>query len=1123
MRTMLSACTLSASALLLCGLPLFSQTFGEITGRVGDASGAAVPSAVLTLTNVSTNAARTTASTETGDYTFPSVPPGTYNLRTEHPGFKSSSTNAIEVQVQQTVRLDFVLQVGQITESVQVSAAADLLQAENGTVGTVVDNKGITELPLNGRQYLNLVALSPNVNTLAPSAGQAGSRQGGDRANQSISAAGQRIMYDNFTLDGVNNTDPNFNTYVVLPSIDALQEFKVQTGVYPAEFGHNATQINVLTKSGGNNYHGALFEFVRNDKFDALPYSFTSKPQAKQPFKWNDFGFELDGPVRIPKLFNGHNRLFFMGNYEAFRRRQNTQGLFTVPTAAMFGGDFSGLGTTIYDPATKTPFPGNAIPSNRLDPISKKLLGFYNAANVPGAGLNSNYVQSNGAPVNRDGFVLRMDFVESSKSQWFGRYSWGDENQASQGLSTSGTKIITNYEQYMGSNTRTFRPNLVNEARFGYNRFFNSIGTLLAFNTDVVSGLGINGFSGGTPVTWGIPNIVFTGDNFSAIGDSTEGPYANSNNTLQFIDNLSWIHGRHTFRFGGEFMRQNYNQVGNQFARGQFTFQPNATQSASLTGGDAFAEFLLGDLYQSEVAVVIANATFQRNVWAAWVDDTWKVTKKLTLSLGLRYELTPPFLDTKGDLFTVNLPHIDFFTPAPASDYPSFVRQGNCSDPYAGLNIVWTKTNAACSNGLLNDRLLQTSYKDFAPRVGIAWSPDSKWVFRTGFGMFYNQDIGNAVFDMARNIAGRIRINSNVGTPTIFWSNAAPGGNGAKAQLPPPYAFVDAYSHRTSYSMEYLFNVQRQLSNSWVLEAGYLGSLGHHLSGFQNANSAIPGTVGSAASRTPFSNYGVIQLVADGGNANYNAGSLKLTRRFSKGLSLTSAYTFSKSIDDTSGIRVQGYDTLFPQNSDCIDCERGLSAFDTRHRLVTSVVYDLPVGKGRALNIANGFANAVIGGWQLGGIWTAQSGLPQVITVGGVDRSGTGNGYDRPNATLTGNGYLANPTPSRWYDPAAFVEAPAGTYGNVGRNTLVGPAIRSLDFDAHKEFRMPYKEGHRLQFRFEAFNVLNHPIWAAPNGNILAGAAFAGQPGTNAHQGFGVVSGTAIAMRQLQLALKYSF
>lgn len=1114
--------TFSVVALLSFTLPLAAQTSGEITGRISDPSGAAVPAATLTLKNTSTNAVRTTVSTDSGDYTFPSVAPGTYLIRTEHPGFKVVLKDRVEVQVQQTIRLDFTMEVGQVSESIEVAASATMVEAENASLGTVVEQKSIAELPLNGRNYLGLVMMAANVNTMAPPAGQAQSRQGGDRANQSISTAGQRIMFDYFTLDGVNNTDPNFNTYVVLPSIDALQEFKVQMGVYPAEFGHEATQINVLTKSGGNNYHGALFEFLRNDKFDALPFSFTAKPQTKQPFKWNDFGFELDGPVRIPKLLNGKNRLFFMANYEAFRRRQNFQSIYSVPTSAMFGGDFSGLGTTLYDPATKAPFAGNVIPASRIDPVSKKLLNFYNSANVPGAGLVSNYVQSNAAPVNRDGFVLRMDFVESSRSQWFGRYSWGDENQSSQGLNLSGTKILTNYEQYMGSNTRTFTPTLVNEFRFGYNRFFNSIGTFLAGVTDVVSNLGIGGFAGGIPITWGIPNVVFQGDGFSSIGDSTEGPYANDNNTLQFIDNLSWVKGKHTFRFGVEFMRQNYNQVGNQFARGQFTFQPNATQSAGFTGGDAFAEFLLGDLYQSEIAVAIADATFQRNTWSAYVDDTWKVTPKLTLSLGLRYELTPPFVDTKGDLFTVYLPHIDFFSNAPKSDWPSFVRQGNCSDPYAGLNIVWTSTPAKCSNGLLNDRLMQTAYHDFAPRLSIAYSPDSKWVFRGGFGVFYNQDVGNSMyFDMARNIAGRTRINSVVGTPTISWNNAASGGNGAKAQIPPPYAFVAAYDHRTAYTMEYLFNLQRQLSANWVIEAGYLGSLSHHLYGFQNANSAIPGTVGNAASRTPFADFGVIQLVDDGGNANYSAGNVKITRRFVQGLSLVGSYTFSKSIDDTSGIRVQGYDTLFPQNSDCIACERGLSSFDTRHRLGLGFFYDLPVGKGRPLNVNNRFANAIAGGWQLGGEVTVQSGIPQVISIGGVDRSGTGNGYDRPIATLAGNGYAANQSPARWLDPAAYVEAPAGTYGNVGRNTIISPGIQAVDLAMHKEF--PIHEQHRLQFRFEAFNALNHPVWSAPNGNILAGATFPGQPATNAHQGFGVISGTATSMRQLQLALKYAF
>ncbi len=327
--------TAMCAVLLIHATSVFGQTLGELTGRVSDPSGAAVAGSTLTLTNINTNAVRTTQSTDSGDYTFPSLAPGFYKLKTEHPGFKEiAASNNVEVQVQQTVRLDISLQVGQVSESIEVSAVADLLQAENSSVGTVIESQSVTELPLNGREYLNLVALAANVNTLASASGQAGSREGGDRASQSISAGGQRIMFDYFTLDGVTNTDPDFNTYVVLPSIDAIQEFKVQTGVYPAEFGHEATQINVLTKSGGNVYHGALFEFLRNDVFDAVPYSFGTVHPNKSPFKWNDYGFEIDGPVRIPKLFDLRNRLFFMANDEWKKQRANGQANYTLPTAA---------------------------------------------------------------------------------------------------------------------------------------------------------------------------------------------------------------------------------------------------------------------------------------------------------------------------------------------------------------------------------------------------------------------------------------------------------------------------------------------------------------------------------------------------------------------------------------------------------------------------------------------------------------------------------------------------------------------------------------------------------------------------------------------------------------------
>ena len=379
--------------LLLCfGLPLLGQTLGDVSGRINDPSGAAVPNAAVTLTNTATNAVRTADTSGDGFYTFTSVPPGIYNIKVEHPGFRTVSSTNVEVQVQQSVRLDLTLQVGQVSETVEVSAQAALLQSENATVGTVVENREIVEAPLNGREYLNLVTLAPNVSNLAPASGQAGSRQGGDRAAQSISAGGNRIVYDYYTLDGVNNTDPNFNTYIVLPSIDALAEFKVQTGVYPAEFGHEATQINVLTKSGGNAYHGSLFEFVRNNDFDAKPYAFTATRPGVSPFKWNDYGFEIDGPVSIPKLFNGKDRLFFMANDEWLVQRQNAQAVYSVPTPLMFQGNFSQISNIIYDPTSHVPYNGNILPSNLISPISQKLLQYYNSSTLPG--LTNNYVQN---------------------------------------------------------------------------------------------------------------------------------------------------------------------------------------------------------------------------------------------------------------------------------------------------------------------------------------------------------------------------------------------------------------------------------------------------------------------------------------------------------------------------------------------------------------------------------------------------------------------------------------------------------------------------------------------------------------------------------------------------------
>src|SRR5688572_24806664 len=361
--------------LLALPTPSFAQTFGQITGQVTDASGGILVGASVTVTNTQTNQAREAQTNTSGSYAFPNLLPGVYNVRVDLQGFQSKVRNGVELQVQQTARLDFSLELGSVEVAVEVTGSAPMINATDATVGTVIENKQILELPLNGRNFINLISLSPNVSSdwSGGGGGGASGRQGGDRSTQNFAVAGQRREYNQYTLDGIVNQDVNFNTYAFLPSIDSVEEFKVQTGVYSAEFGREVAQVNVSTKSGTNAYRGTIFEFVRNDAFDAAPYQFTSVKPQTSPFKWNQYGFTLGGPVRIPGLFDGTNKLFFMTNFEGFRLRNQQEAVFSTPSVAMRNGDFSQAPVTIMDPLTRLPFPGNQIPRNRLNPIAIKL------------------------------------------------------------------------------------------------------------------------------------------------------------------------------------------------------------------------------------------------------------------------------------------------------------------------------------------------------------------------------------------------------------------------------------------------------------------------------------------------------------------------------------------------------------------------------------------------------------------------------------------------------------------------------------------------------------------------------------------------------------------------------
>ena len=502
----------------------------------------------------------------------------------------------------------------------------------------------------------------------------------------------------------------------------------------------------------------------------------------------------------------------------------------------------------------------------------------------------------------------------------------------------------------------------------------------------------------------------------------------------------------------------------------------------------------------------IASAQFRSVGFAFYGDDVWKISPRLTMNLGLRYERTPPWEDQTGKLFTVAIPaDIALANVADPSLHPFFLRQGTGGDPYNGINLLWPDITVK-QDGSLGNRLVATDTADWAPRIGITWNPTSKWVIRSGFGIFYSQDTGNPRFDMARNLAGRTRFEADSQNLYTF-QTAFSQLSGAKAIVTRPYAFANEYNRNTPYTIQYMLNVQYELPKNSLLEIGYLGSQSHHLEQLRAVNEEIPGTT-PHLDRVPFPEFSRIQLVDNGGNGVYNGLSLKMTKRYSAGLTFLLGYTWSRSIDTGSAIRTHDGDTLFPQNSHCRACDRGLSSFDVGHRFIGSILYDLPVGRGRALDVKNRVLNAVAGGWQIGSIVSYQTGFPITVTSG-RDQANTGGGFDRPIATgLDPVLPRDQQTTERFFNTDAFVMQPFGTFGNVGRNTLIGPRIFNWDASMHKNFN--FTERYYLQFRFESFNAANHPNWGNPNTSVNS-------------QNFGKITGTRTSMRQLQMALKFVF
>ena len=759
--------------LILGAAAAWAQNLGQIAGTVTDSTGAVVLGAQVKITNVATQQVRTTVTNEAGEYRFPFLVPGEYEISAEQSGFKTAVRSGFQLHVGDSGRADFALDVGQVTQSTQVVATTPLLTTENTAVGTVIENRRIVELPLNGRNYYQLIALSPNVTAEMAGPGFALGRQGGDRTQTVFSVAGQHLEFNRFLLDGAENTDVNWNTFMIRPSVEALQEFKVQTGIYSVEFGRAVTQISVITKPGGNQFHGTAFEFLRNSNLDAREFLNSNR---KNPFRRNQFGYVASG--RILK-----DKLFFMSNIEWTRDRQAFLQTATVPTVAMRGGDFSGYSKVLYDPNTRvygtdaagnvkalsaSPFTNNTIPTTRFDATAQRLLKYYPSATLPGTA--NNYQRDAGRPINYASFTNRIDYNESAKSNWFGRYSFSDELYGGTSVfPNQQTNTTTKVYQIMVSNTRTFGTTVVNESRFCYGFFHNEDASVNAYTNNVMADLAIPGSLELGPATWRVPSVGI--QSFNGFGDGSGGPFINKNHVFQWMDNLSIVRGRHSLKFGGELRRDRFNQLGNSYIAPYLTFSTTFTRDPNnlANTGLSFGDMLLGWLTSGGRAMAPANRQYRSSGMFGYAEDVWTVKPGLTVTLGIRYENVRPWTDKYDAQMNLYFPkNTGLYDP---TNVPILTRPGTgnfwrgasvryadniptqVGDQYMGKGLIWPDNN------------------NFAPRVGIAWSPTNKWSLRVGAGLFYSQDIANAAWDIGRNIAGRQDVFANAEKPDAPISN----------------------------------------------------------------------------------------------------------------------------------------------------------------------------------------------------------------------------------------------------------------------------------------------------------------------------------------------------------------
>ena len=1069
---------------------------GQITGTVRDASGAVMSGVKVVVTNQQTGLNRETKTGSNGDYVVPLLPAGMYLVTAEQTGFKTAILSDVTLTVDQIQRLDFTLDPGTISETVEVQASALALDTGSASVGHTITEKQVTDLPLNGRNFLQLLFLGAGA--VETTGEQGGMRQG---VGNAISIMGARPTSNNFMIDGTANIDTSIGTPAAVLSVDAIQEFKEQTTTYSAEYGFSSNQINIVSKTGTNELHGTGFGFFRNDAWDARNF-FDDKTAPAPQLDQKQFGFVVGGPVMVPG-YDGRNRTFFLANYEGTRIDRGATNFYTVPTPEELSGRFS---TTIIDPLTGAPFPDNTIPQARFSRLAQLAIrgNWFPAPNTSAA--QGNYQAVRTFPQVQDQFTLRGDQDLAKLGRVFFRYTnTSYENTTASNMIDAGNRLfVQDTTNWQASHSWPIANTLVNQFRLGRVDARADQQGVACPQADV-DFLGLTGTF--TPIPDAqreCPSIAMTG--YSGTGGAVNA-YTASNQPMWDISNTTtWVRGTHTLNFGFNYRRW---WLQRDLATG---FLGNYMYNVGFTG-NRVADMLLG--YYSGVGIFQPAAysvpgaagnprEFNFMYFAPYFQDDWRVSSRLTVNLGLRWDYRNVPYETRNRMAWRNL---DYAPGGLLVADESLLDGGIVDGAYYQLAGRRSPENP--------DR-----FKVFAPRLGFAWRPIGEdTVIRGGYGVFFDSAEGREI-DGAADVypyVSRGNYTQSIGQPTplqtsdaLFPSFAAPG-----VATPAANTFLavsQSPQPRNPYVQQWSLGVQREIFPRTTMELNYIGTHGSNLLMRRNIAQARPYDPANplpVAARKPYPNF-VVYIDSDwSGRSDYNALNAKLEHR-GPGSILTFAYTWAKSTDSKSaaaGIGASAFNGWqgFLDNSNP-ERDHGLSDFDVDHRLVGSFVYNLPFGSGEKFaGNATGVKNAVIGGWQVNGIYTWQRGFPLTITaadLGGLnDTSGTNR------ADLVGDPAAGERTVNSWFNTAAFAQPAPGALGNLGRNTERGPGVNNLDLALFKNFTVT--RGIRLQFRLESFNALNHTQFATVSTNLTAA-------------NFGVVTAARPA-RINQLGLKLLF